>query len=219
MQQWISPRSSCYCEWAAQDAWAVVCNAEEKFLSLTLPNFCLHLSHWPSPTPILTCGRNTKISSVMACSPLSLGRSPPNLQLPMYIFIPNMVSVWFRFMVLVNVGGRRGRGSGGCQCGLLCCWFIPAPCPFCTLNSNASSPRANVSSFLAPPTQFQPNQWPQCPSVPSSDASLDPLPHSSRKTLLYILGVRVMKSGKASWRKLHISWDLKDRCDFHREGW
>ena len=54
---WIRPRSSCYCEWAVQDAWAMVCNAEERFLLLTMPNFCLYLSHCLSPIPILICGR------------------------------------------------------------------------------------------------------------------------------------------------------------------
>lgn len=102
----------------------MLCNAEDRYLSPTLPDFCPHLSHCPSPTSILTCGRNTQLFQfVMAGSPLSLGRALPYLQLLIHIFFPNMVSVWFGFIVLTSPGDSRGRGRRGCQCGLLCCWF------------------------------------------------------------------------------------------------
>ena len=39
----------------------MLCNAEDRCLSPTLPDFCPLLSHCPSPTSILTCGRNTQL--------------------------------------------------------------------------------------------------------------------------------------------------------------
>ena len=179
---------------------------------------CTFLSAYPQP-PFSPVVESQKISSIMEGSPLSLCRTLPNLQLPIYIFIPNMVPVWFGFMVWsMLVAGEEGAMEGVIV-GYSAVGLPPASCPFCTLNSNAWPPRTSISSFLALPTQFYPNQWPQYPSVLSSDASLYPSHHSNRKPLLYILRVRDKKSGKASRRKLHMSWDLKDKCDFHREGW
>ena len=180
-------KSSCYCQsGAVQDSWATVFNAEERSIFLTLPNFCSHASHHLAPAPVLSCGRNTGMTTheklgYGLCSFVS-GQNNP---LPPHTHLLQSHSfcvVWIHGFDQWCRQERKGR------------WRVAMWVTLLLVNPQFSlspwTPSANLSSFPVPPTQCYPNQWPRYPSATSSDTSPNPSPHSGRKLLLYILRVR-----------------------------
>lgn len=220
-EAWITRPHCYYQSGAAQDSsHSLLCRGENHLSdSAKFPLLPLSLTN-----PRLSCGRNSVMTirdqlGYGLCSSVSVWGPPPPPPPP---HTPSSqpwllcgLDSWFRSIL----GPGAEEAVEGSRVGYFVGGLPLASSPFCIFCSNACTPSANLSSFPASPNHCYPNQWLQYPPALSSDASPYPSPLSSRKPLICILRVRDRKSGKASWRRLHRSWALKNECDFHREGW